>query len=123
MANLASASTTLPRTLMLLGSGELGKEVAIAAQRLGCRVIAVDRYAGAPAMRVADDAEVVAMTEGEALMSVVRRHQPDLVIPEIEALAVDALAELEAEGLRVIPTPRALKSLPPLPLPWVGPWW
>jgi phosphoribosylglycinamide formyltransferase 2 len=107
MANLASASTTLPRTLMLLGSGELGKEVAIAAQRLGCRVIAVDRYAGAPAMRVADDAEVVAMTEGEALMSVVRRHQPDLVIPEIEALAVDALAELEAEGLRVIPTARA----------------
>ncbi|MEB3104705.1 MAG: ATP-grasp domain-containing protein, partial [Cyanobacteriota bacterium] len=107
MANLASPSTTLPRTLMLLGSGELGKEVAIAAQRLGCRVIAVDRYASAPAMRVADDAEVVAMTDGKALMAVVRRHQPDLVIPEIEALAVDALAELEAEGLRVIPTARA----------------
>ncbi len=92
---------------MLLGSGELGKEVAIAAQRLGCRVIAVDRYAGAPAMQVADLAEVVAMTDPEALKAVVRRHQPDLVIPEIEALAVDALAELESEGITVIPTARA----------------
>ncbi len=97
----------LPRTLMLLGCGELGKEVAIAAQRLGCHVIAVDRYAGAPAMQVADVAEVVAMGEAEALRAVVRRHRPDLVIPEIEALAVDALAELEAEGLTVIPTARA----------------
>ncbi|MCP9917099.1 formate-dependent phosphoribosylglycinamide formyltransferase [Cyanobium sp. ATX 6F1] len=101
------ASTTFPRTLMLLGSGELGKEVAIAAQRLGCRVIAVDRYAGAPAMQVAQVAEVVAMGDPEALKAVVRRHRPDLVIPEIEALAVDALAELEAEGLTVIPTARA----------------
>ena len=92
---------------MLLGSGELGKEVAIAAQRLGCRVIAVDRYAGAPAMQVADVAEVVAMGEPEALKAVVRRHRPDVVVPEIEALAVDALAELEAEGTTVIPTARA----------------
>jgi len=92
---------------MLLGSGELGKEVAIAAQRLGCRVIAVDRYAGAPAMQVADQAEVIAMTDPEALKAVVRRHRPDLVIPEIEALAVDALAEIEAEGITVIPTARA----------------
>ena len=110
----ASAATTakpaaapLPRTLMLLGSGELGKEVAIAAQRLGCRVIAVDRYADAPAMAVAQVSEVVAMTDPEALRAVVRRHRPDLVIPEIEALAVDALAELEAEGITVIPTARA----------------
>ena len=65
------ASPTFPRSLMLLGSGELGKEVAIAAQRLGCRVIAVDRYAGAPAMQVADVAEVVAMTDPEALKAVV----------------------------------------------------
>ena len=101
------ASPTFPRTLMLLGSGELGKEVAIAAQRLGCRVIAVDRYPGAPAMQVADQAEVVAMTDPEALKAVVRRHQPDVVIPEIEALAVDALAELEAGGITVIPTARA----------------
>ena len=109
MASSASAisSQPLPRTLMLLGSGELGKEVAIAAQRLGCRVIAVDRYPGAPAMQVADIAEVVTMTDGEALKAVVRCHRPDLVIPEIEALAVDALAELEAEGVRVIPTARA----------------
>ena len=98
---------TFPRTLMLLGSGELGKEVAIAAQRLGCRVIAVDRYAGAPAMQVADAAEVIHMTDPAALLAVVRRHRPDLVIPEIEALAVDALAELEAEGVTVIPTARA----------------
>ncbi|MFM7393062.1 MAG: formate-dependent phosphoribosylglycinamide formyltransferase [Cyanobium sp.] len=99
--------TPFPRTLMLLGSGELGKEVAIAAQRLGCRVIAVDRYPGAPAMPVADVAEVIAMTDAEALRTVVRRHHPDVVIPEIEALAVDALAELEAEGINVIPTARA----------------
>jgi phosphoribosylglycinamide formyltransferase 2 len=92
---------------MLLGSGELGKEVAIAAQRLGCRVIAVDRYPGAPAMQVADLAEVVAMGDASALKAVVRRHRPHLVIPEIEALAVDALAELEAEGITVIPTARA----------------
>lgn len=96
-----------PRTVMLLGSGELGKEVAIAAQRLGCRVIAVDRYPGAPAMQVADTAEVVTMSDSEALRAVVRRHRPDLVIPEIEALAVDALADLEAEGITVIPTARA----------------
>ncbi len=101
------AAAPFPRTLMLLGSGELGKEVAIAAQRLGCRVIAVDRYAGAPAMQVADQAEVIAMSDPEALKTVVRRHRPDLVIPEIEALAVDALAEIEAEGITVIPTARA----------------
>ena len=101
------ASSNFPRTLMLLGSGELGKEVAIAAQRLGCRVIAVDRYAGAPAMQVADLAEVVPMTDPEALKAVVRQHQPDVLIPEIEALAVDALAELEADGTTVIPTARA----------------
>jgi phosphoribosylglycinamide formyltransferase 2 len=100
-------SSSFPRTLMLLGSGELGKEVAIAAQRLGCRVIAVDRYPGAPAMQVADVAEVVAMGDPEALKAVVRHHKPDVVIPEIEALAVDALADLEAEGITVIPTARA----------------
>ena len=98
---------SFPRTVMLLGSGELGKEVAIAAQRLGCRVIACDRYAAAPAMQVADVAEVLPMTDADALLEVVRRHQPDVVIPEIEALAVHALAELEQEGINVIPTARA----------------
>ena len=99
--------TTFPATVLLLGSGELGKEVAIAAQRLGCRVIACDRYAGAPAMQVADVAEVLPMTEPAALLEVVRRHRPTVVIPEIEALAVNALAELEEDGLTVIPTARA----------------
>ena len=98
---------SFPRTVMLLGSGELGKEVAIAAQRLGCRVIACDRYAAAPAMQVADVAEVLPMTDADALLEVVRRHQPDVVIPEIEALAVHALADLEQEGITVIPTARA----------------
>ncbi len=96
-----------PRTVMLLGSGELGKEVAIAAQRLGCRVIACDRYEGAPAMQVADKVEVLPMTDASALLEVARRHRPDVVIPEIEALAVAALAELEEEGITVIPTARA----------------
>ena len=96
-----------PRTVMLLGSGELGKEVAIAAQRLGCSVIACDRYEGAPAMQVADKVEVLPMTDAGALLEVARRHRPDVVIPEIEALAVAALAKLEEEGITVIPTARA----------------
>jgi len=99
--------TVFPKTVMLLGSGELGKEVVIAAQRLGCTVIACDRYANAPAMQVADQAEVFAMTDAAALQEVVRRHKPDVVIPEIEALAVDALQALEDDGIQVIPTARA----------------
>ncbi|MFL0747036.1 MAG: formate-dependent phosphoribosylglycinamide formyltransferase [Prochlorococcus sp.] len=99
--------TTLPKTLLLLGSGELGKEVTIAAQRLGCQVIACDRYCGAPAMQVADQSEVLDMSDAEALKAVIRHHKPDVVIPEIEALAVNALAELENEGITVIPTARA----------------
>ncbi|MFZ4803454.1 MAG: formate-dependent phosphoribosylglycinamide formyltransferase [Synechococcus lacustris] len=101
------SSPLLPATLLLLGSGELGKELAIAGQRLGCRVVAVDSYAGAPAMQVADEALVIPMTDAAALKQLVRAQQPALVIPEIEALAVDALAELEAEGITVIPTARA----------------
>ena len=99
--------TVFPKTVMLLGSGELGKEVVIAAQRLGCRVISCDRYAGAPAMQVADQAEVFPMTDAALLQEVVRRHRPDVVIPEIEALAVDALQALEDDGIQVIPTARA----------------
>ena len=104
---MSSAARPFPRTLLLLGSGELGKEVAIAAQRLGCEVVAIDRYWGAPAMQVADACEAIAMTDPEALKEVVLRYRPDVVIPEIEALAVDALVELEAEGITVIPTARA----------------
>ena len=94
--------------VMLLGSGELGKEVAIELQRLGCEVIAVDRYANAPAMQVAHRSHVVAMTDPAALRAVIEAERPHLVVPEIEAIATDELAKIEAEGLaRVIPTARA----------------
>jgi phosphoribosylglycinamide formyltransferase 2 len=94
--------------VMLLGSGELGKEVAIELQRLGCEVIAVDRYADAPAMQVAHRSHVVAMTDGAALRALVEAERPHLVVPEIEAIATDELARIEADGLAVvIPTARA----------------
>jgi len=94
---------------MLLGCGELGKEVAIEAQRLGIEVIGVDRYHGAPAMQVAHRHYVIDMRDPYALKAVVRREQPDVIVPEIEAIATDALLELEEEGFRVIPTARATK--------------
>jgi phosphoribosylglycinamide formyltransferase 2 len=94
--------------VMLLGSGELGKEVAIELQRLGCEVIAVDRYASAPAMQVAHRSHVVAMTDAAALRAVVEAERPHLIVPEIEAIATDELARIEADGLAVvIPTARA----------------
>ena len=94
--------------VMMLGCGELGKEVVISLQRLGCEVIAVDRYAGAPAMQVAHRAHVINMTDGEALRELVIREKPDLVVPEIEAIATDMLVEIERDGLaEVIPTARA----------------
>ena len=93
---------------MLLGSGELGKEVAIELQRLGCEVIAVDRYADAPAMQVAHRSHVVTMTDAAALRAVVEAERPHLIVPEIEAIATDELAKIETEGLAtVIPTARA----------------
>jgi len=94
--------------VMLLGSGELGKEVAIELQRLGCEVIAVDRYADAPAMQVAHRGHVIAMTDAKALRAVVELERPHLIVPEIEAIATDELVRIEAEGLAtVIPTARA----------------
>ena len=94
--------------VMLLGSGELGKEVAIELQRLGCEVIAVDRYAGAPAMQVAHRSHVIAMTDAVALRALVLAERPHLIVPEIEAIATDELVKLEAEGVAtVIPTARA----------------
>ena len=94
--------------VMLLGSGELGKEVAIELQRLGCEVIACDRYAGAPAMQVAHRSHVLTMTDASALRAVVEAEQPHLIVPEIEAIATDELVKIEAEGLAVvIPTARA----------------
>jgi phosphoribosylglycinamide formyltransferase 2 len=93
---------------MLLGCGELGKEVVIALQRLGCEVIGVDRYADAPAMQVAHRSHVVAMTDGAALRRLVELEKPHLVVPEIEAIATDMLVQMEQEGLaEFIPTARA----------------
>ncbi len=95
--------------LLLLGSGELGKEVAIEAQRLGVEVIAVDRYANAPAMQVAHRAHVIPMLGAKELRRVIELEQPTLVVPEIEAIHTATLVELEAEGLRVIPTALAAR--------------
>lgn len=94
-------------TLMLLGAGELGKEVTIALKRLGRTVVAVDRYANAPAMQVADAFEVINMLDGAQLEDVVRKHRPDAIVPEIEAIRTEKLRELEAEGFTVIPTAEA----------------
>ncbi|MEH2116110.1 formate-dependent phosphoribosylglycinamide formyltransferase [Nostoc sp.] len=100
-------SIKLPQKLMLLGSGELGKEFAIAAQRLGNYVIAIDRYANAPAMQVADAYEVISMLSADDLEAVVTKHQPDIIIPEIEAIRTEKLLEFEQRGITVIPTAAA----------------
>ena len=96
------------RRVLLCGSGELGKEVVIELQRYGVEVIAVDAYANAPAMQVADRAHVISMLDGDALRGVIEKEQPDLVVPEVEAIATDVLAAIEAEGrVEIIPTARA----------------
>ena len=92
---------------MLLGSGELGKEVIISAQRLGCEVIAVDRYDNAPGMQVADKYEVINMLDEQELKKCIKKHKPDLIVPEIEAIRTEVLLEIEKEGQTVIPTARA----------------
>ena len=101
-------SPTATRVLMC-GSGELGKEVVIELQRYGVEVIAVDRYANAPAMQVAHRSHVITMLDGDALREVIEKEQPDLIVPEIEAIATDTLIELEKEGFTVIPTARAAR--------------
>ncbi|MDZ8054183.1 MAG: formate-dependent phosphoribosylglycinamide formyltransferase [Aulosira sp. ZfuVER01] len=100
-------SIKLPKKLMLLGAGELGKEFVIAAQRLGNYVIAVDRYPNAPAMQVADCSEVISMLSAEDLEAIVSKHQPDLIVPEIEAIRTAKLVEFEQRGIIVIPTAAA----------------
>ena len=95
-------------TLMLLGSGELGREFAIAAKRLGCRVVACDRYANAPAMQLADAAEVFPMLDGKALRKAVEKHKPDVIVPEIEAIDTATLTALEEDGWRVAPSAKAV---------------
>jgi phosphoribosylglycinamide formyltransferase 2 len=106
---LGTALTPSATKVMMLGSGELGKEVVIELQRLGVEVIAVDRYANAPAMQVAHRSHVIDMLDGEALRSVIELESPDMVVPEIEAIATATLVEMEQQGLRVIPTASAAR--------------
>jgi phosphoribosylglycinamide formyltransferase 2 len=109
MLRIGTPNTKTATKLMLLGSGELGKEVAIEAQRLGVMVIAVDRYPNAPAMQVAHRSHVIPMTDGAALRQLILSERPDFVVPELEAIATPALLELEREGVCVIPTARATR--------------
>ena len=95
------------KKILLLGSGELGKEFVISAKRLGCYVVACDSYAGAPAMQVADEACVFNMLEEAPLRAAIQQHKPDLVVPEIEAIRTEVLLEVEQEGYEVIPSARA----------------
>jgi len=98
---------TLPKKIMLLGSGELGKETIISAQRLGCHVIAVDSYANAPGMQVADASEIISMLDGNALDAIVKKHAPDIIVPEIEAIRTERLYEYESRGIQVVPSAKA----------------
>lgn len=95
------------KKILLLGSGELGKEVVIALQRYGQTVIAVDAYAGAPAMQVADGFEVINMLDGEALDAVVGKHQPDIIVPEVESIRTERFYDYEERGIHVVPSARA----------------
>ena len=107
MTTLGTPFSPTSTRVLLCGSGELGKEVVIELKRLGCEVIAVDRYANAPAMQVADRSHVISMLDGEALRAVIEQEKPALIVPEIEAIATATLAELEGEGFNVVPTARA----------------
>ena len=98
MITLGTPLSPSATRVMLLGAGELGKEVALELQRFGCEVIAVDRYANAPAMQVAHRAHVINMLDGKALRSVIELERPALIVPEIEAIATQTLLELESEG-------------------------
>ena len=107
MANIGSTFTKSGKKAVLCGSGELGKEVAIELQRYGVEVVALDKYANAPAMHIAHSNHVLSMLDGESLKSVIKEENPDYIIPEIEAIATDKLVELENEGYNVIPTAKA----------------
>jgi phosphoribosylglycinamide formyltransferase 2 len=106
---IGTPGTTGAVRVLLLGAGELGKEVVIELQRFGVEVIAVDRYAAAPAMQVAHRSHVVDMTDPQALRAVLAAERPDIVVPEVEAIATSVLAEFEADGIRVVPTARATR--------------
>jgi len=107
MTTLGTALTSGATKVMMCGCGELGKEVVIELQRMGVEVIAVDRYANAPAMQVAHRAYVINMLDGTALRKIAEKEKPDYIVPEIEAIATDTLLALESEGFTVIPTARA----------------
>lgn len=107
MLSIGTALRPHATRVMLLGSGELGKEVAIECQRLGIEVIAVDRYPDAPAMQVAHRSHVVNMLDAQALKAVIERERPDFIVPEIEAIATSMLVELEHDGQKVVPCARA----------------
>lgn len=107
MTKIGSVNTPVGRKALLLGSGELGKEVAIALMRLGVQVVACDKYAGAPAMQVAHRCHVFNMLDGEALRKVIEEEKPDHIIPEVEAIATATLVELEKEGYKITPTATA----------------
>jgi len=109
MTRIGTPLTPSATKLLLLGSGELGKEVAIEAQRLGVEVIAVDRYANAPAMQVAHRSHVVSMLDAAALRRIIEAEKPDYIVPEIEAIATPELLALEAEGYTVVPTAKAAR--------------
>lgn len=109
MASIGTTFTKSGKKAVLCGSGELGKEVAIELQRYGVEVVALDKYANAPAMHVAHKSHVLSMLDGEALESVIREEKPDYIIPEIEAIATDRLVKLEADGFNVVPTAQATK--------------
>ena len=98
----------MTKKILLLGSGELGKEFVIAAKRKGQYVVACDSYAGAPAMQVADEFEVFSMLDGDALDAVVAKHKPDIIVPEIEAIRTERLYHLEKEGIQVVPSAKAV---------------
>ena len=98
----------MTKKILLLGSGELGKEFVIAAQRLGQYVIACDSYANAPAMQVADECEVFSMLDGDALDAAVAKHRPDIIVPEIEAIRTERLYHFEEEGIQVVPSAKAV---------------
>jgi phosphoribosylglycinamide formyltransferase 2 len=98
----------MTKKIMLLGSGELGKEFVIAAKRAGLHVVACDRYNDAPAMQVADEREVFSMLDGDALTAAVEKHRPDIIVPEIEAIRTERLFDFEKQGIQVVPSARAV---------------
>lgn len=109
MTSIGTPFTASAKKFLLLGGGELGKEVVIEAQRLGLEVIVVDRYANSPAMQVADRSHVIDMLDGQALRGLIEQEKPDFIVPEIEAIATEELLKLEAEGFNVVPTARAAR--------------